>query len=146
VCLSVITLTLVIPWTLPWCLSCTCILNLPLPFQFKSVVLPLPALVRPFFPLSRGKSCLSSIFWCAFAYYLLYLCNHWIFPWCLSYAYLLNYHLSHLDLRMVFTYPALGCIFSLVDYKPCFNPIPYGACVPILHVLFFSSSFDNLRD
>jgi hypothetical protein len=27
-------------------------------------------------PLSRFKSCLNSIFWCAFACYLLYLCNH----------------------------------------------------------------------
>jgi hypothetical protein len=113
VCLSVITLTLVIPRSVPWCLSCTCILKLPLPFQFKSVVLPLPALVRPLFPLSRGTSCLNSIFWCAFACYLMYPCNHLIPPWCFSYAYLLKYHLSHLDLRMVFTYPDLGCILSL---------------------------------
>ena len=49
VCLSVITLTLVIPRSLPWCLSCTHILKPPLPFQFKSVVLPLPALVRSLF-------------------------------------------------------------------------------------------------
>jgi hypothetical protein len=46
---------------------------------------------------------------------------------------------------MVFTYHALGCIFSLVDYNPCLNSILYCARVPILHVLFFSSSFDNLR-
>ena len=64
----------------------------------------------------------------------------------ISYAYLLNYHLFHLDLRMVFTYPALGCIFSLIDYNPCLNSILYCACIPILHILFFSSSFDDLRD
>ena len=47
--LSVITLTLVFPQSLPLCLSWTCILRPPHPFQFKSVVLPLPALVRSLF-------------------------------------------------------------------------------------------------
>jgi hypothetical protein len=47
---------------------------------------------------------------------------------------------------MVFTYPALGCIFSLVDYNYFFNSILYGARAPIPYVLFFSSPFANLRD
>jgi hypothetical protein len=34
------------------------------------------------FPISLSccKSCFNSTFWGAFPYYLLYLCNHWIFP------------------------------------------------------------------
>jgi hypothetical protein len=48
-CLFVITLTHGIPRSVPWCLSRTRILKLPLPFQFNSVVLPLPALVRSLF-------------------------------------------------------------------------------------------------
>jgi hypothetical protein len=49
-------------------------------------------------------------------------------------------------LRMMVTYPALGCILSLVDYNPYLNSILYCARAPILHVLFFSSSFNNLRE
>jgi hypothetical protein len=63
----------------------------------------------------------------------------------LSYAYLLKYHLSHLDFRMVFTYLALGCIFSLVYYNPCFSSILYSAHAPILYVLLFPLPFDGLR-
>jgi hypothetical protein len=35
--------------------------------------------------------------------------------------------------------------FLLVAYNAGFNSILYGARAPILHVLFFFSSFDNLR-
>jgi hypothetical protein len=46
---------------------------------------------------------------------------------------------------MVFTDPALGCIFSLVDYNPCFSSILYYAHAPIWHVLLFPLPFDGLR-
>jgi hypothetical protein len=44
------------------------------------------------------------------------------------------------------THYALGRILLLVAYNACFNSIPYCTRVPILHVLFFSLSFDNLRE
>jgi hypothetical protein len=46
VCLSIITLTLVIPWSLPWCLPT--FLKPPLPFHSKSDVLPISLLSVPF--------------------------------------------------------------------------------------------------
>jgi hypothetical protein len=113
VCLFVITLTLVIHRSLPWCLSCTCILKLPLPFEFKSVVLPLLALVRSLFlchvaslVLTQSLDVLSPITSCTFvvsrSFHDVYpMPNFWniffplsIWEWC-------------------FTYPDLGCILSL---------------------------------
>jgi hypothetical protein len=112
-CLSVITITLVIPWSLPWCLSCTFILKPPLPFHLKSVVLPLPALVRSIFlcrvaslVLTRSFGVIlpvtSSTFVITRSFHNAYLMpTFWIiiFPisiweWC-------------------FTYPDFGCILSL---------------------------------
>jgi hypothetical protein len=44
------------------------------------------------------------------------------------------------------THYACGRILFLVTYNVCFNSILYCARAPTLHVLFFSSSFDNLRE
>jgi hypothetical protein len=42
------------------------------------------------------------------------------------------------------THYALGRILFLVAYNAFFNSILYCAHAPIMHILFFSSSFNNL--
>jgi hypothetical protein len=135
-CLSVITLTLVIPWSLPWCLSYTYILKSPLPFHFKSDVLPISLLFVPFFlcrvaslaltqyfgellPVTSLTFVISRSFHDAYP-----MPTFWniIFPisiweWC-------------------FTYPDLGCILSLsipiLALAPYFIMImPYPPCLII---------------
>jgi hypothetical protein len=56
VCLSVITLTLVILRSLLWCLSCTCILKPPPPISFQECCLTPPRSCSFPIPMSRCKS------------------------------------------------------------------------------------------
>jgi hypothetical protein len=44
------------------------------------------------------------------------------------------------------THYALGRTLFLVAYNDCYNSILYCARAPILHILFFSLSFNNLRE
>src|SRR5688572_1963701 len=102
------------------------ILKPPLPFHFKSDVLPIPLLFIPFFLYRIASLVLTLSFGVLLPFTSLTFVISRSFH-DVTYAYLLNYHLFHLDLRMVF-YLSRPWLHSLsIDSNPCFSSILYYA-------------------